>query len=709
MIVRCVGALFAVLTVLWAQPGPFNRVLHPFDIQREDGRPSQRPFLGGYNTPRIQWSDYNDDALPDLFLQEHDDYVTLYLNTGSRTQPRLQWFDDDVFGIRTGAWFRLADVDNDGDDDLFCAGDDQTIRYFMRRDSDYVEASNGLMDDEGALILSELTSIPAFYDIDCDGDKDMFLGRQTGTITFYEHTGAYDNAGVPIYHFVMDNWQDIQIIGGGRPLPKSGLLHGANSLTFGDLNNDNAAEMIYGDFFSQSLYYFTNTGRCDSARMERTMDSYPPETPLLTSGFNAPSLFDVDGDGDLDLFATVLGGAFSLSQSLNSNFYYMENIGSAAQPEHIILSDNYLDVFDMGNECVPAVYDLDDDGDPDWILGNQTETIASSSHGQALVYRNTGSASKPVMRYDPSLTIDTDNIYNCAPEIFDLDDDGDPDMLMGRSNGKLAYFENQGRADNPLFVRITTKYMDIDVGSRSVPRLADWDGDGDADLCIGEFDGLLNFYENTGDPQTPQFKAIVLPVAGYQARGCAYPAFYDWDADGDPDLIVGFDQGEVQFFECTPEQDTLFHRVDVLNLRPARKTAPFIYDWDNDGDGDLLIGTQGGGLFAWEAGTPTAIVAPAYTPTPQNITLSEGWPNPFNGRIQFSLTIKRTAHVAASIYDVNGRRMISLYDAARQSPGQRVFQWDGRNRLGQSVASGIYWLVVHSGRQIQSRKIVYIK
>ncbi len=700
--------VYGVESGIQGQVLQFEKVFHPFPLERANGQAYMRPFLGGYNTPRIQWADRNGDGIPDLLLQEHDDQVTLFINTGSRETPDLLWVNDDAFGVNVGAWFRLVDMDDDGVEELFCAGENNTIRLYRADALGFDEITGMLKDSDGNAILSELTSIPAFFDIDCDGDKDMFLGRQNGTITFYENTGGFKN-NIPQFRFVMDRWQDIEIIG-ASPADKSGnARHGANSLTFGDLNGDGAAELIYGDFFSQSLYFFNNTGNCDSTHLERAMDTYPPAGPIISSGFNVPSLIDLDNDGDLDLFVTVLGGAFSFSQSSANNFYYVENFGTPDEAEHIVLTDNYLDLFDTGVESVPAIADIDGDGDADCIIGNQAEPEASSTHGQALVFENMGSVQQPRWRFNPDIIIDTENIYNCAPELYDLDNDGDTDLLLGKNNGKLAFYENRGTAAAPDFVLTSSKYMDIDVGSVSIPRLADWDGDGDADLCIGEFDGSLNFYLNTGDSSHAQFEAENVLISGYRAHGGSYPAFYDWDQDGDPDLLVGYADGSIHFYRCTPTQDTLFHWVDSLRITASRKVAPIMLDWDRDGMPDILAGTQGGGLIALRAKDASLVKYKSPVHNTSGFSLSSGRPNPFNGRVHFRLNVALQTVLTLSIYDVRGKRIRRIMPSTAFPKGNYTLQWDGLDDSGHAVSSGVYWLVAQGKNESSHSKIVYLK
>lgn len=88
--------------------------------------------------------------------------------------------------------------------------------------------------------------------------------------------------------------------------------------------------------------------------------------------------------------------------------------------------------------------------------------------------------------------------------------------------------------------------------------------------------------------------------------------------------------------------------------------------------------------------------------------LQPNYPNPFNPQTTISYSIPKGSHVRLSIYDVQGRFVTDLVNEYREKGSYRKV-WDGRNRNGVTVSSGVYFVRLESAGQVLSRKIVMIK
>src|SRR5262249_39765125 len=131
-----------------------------------------------------------------------------------------------------------------------------------------------------------------------------------------------------------------------------------------------------------------------------------------------------------------------------------------------------------------------------------------------------------------------------APALADLDADGDPDLVAGEDLGTLRYYENTGEALHPRYAARTDAANPVngrDVGDKAKPAFGDLDGDGDIDLLVGRHSGDFDYFANTGNARTPAFTAGVANPFGLAGVGStdSAPALADLDGDGDLDLLVG--------------------------------------------------------------------------------------------------------------------------------------------------------------------------
>jgi len=126
---------------------------------------------------------------------------------------------------------------------------------------------------------------------------------------------------------------------------------------------------------------------------------------------------------------------------------------------------------------------------------------------------------------------------------------------------------------------------------------------------------------------------------------------------------------------------------------------------DNDGDGYTNIEEYLHDLASDE----TVVSVPSPSDLPGSFQLLQNYPNPFNPRTVISYIIPEASYVFLAIYNLLGQRIATLVNENTMQPGIKKVEWDGRNKFGQTVSSGLYFYKLHSGAVILSRKMLLLQ
>ena len=243
---------------------------------------------------------------------------------------------------------------------------------------------------------------------------------------------------------------------------------------------------------------------------------------------------------------------------------------------------------------LPALADLDGDGDLDLVVGSKVDPAAGDS-GRLTIFTNTGTRPRRAFRQAEPLKLA--DVYHLAPAFGDLDGDGDADLLVGTWNQDVLFFRNSGAAGPGAGWPTKPRTIRPPRASHSTPALGDVDGDRDLDLFIGQANGSVLFYRNTGTPKAPRFELATGMFEELRAGRRSVPTLADIDRDGRLDLVVGREAGAVSVYRNTGTGATVtFSEMKdvVIALPPA--AAPAIADLTGDGVPDLIAGTVSGGL-----------------------------------------------------------------------------------------------------------------
>ena len=571
--------------------------------------------------------DIDGDGDLDAVVTEVSDEQRVSRNAGSATSPAFQ--NDEIFRSTNYTYTHLAfgDLDGDGDfDEEIMIGDLYGVYgagSFLAEypNSSPIQPSFGALRNDFS-VAEELDGI-ALGDFDADGDLDLVAGYTDGSegaLAYFENTGSATASNLT-RRTGTDNPFDGISIGSTKPTPEAG-----------DIDGDGDLDLVVGKE-AGTFGYVENTGSATAPSFTLRADA--SENPF--SGFDvgdesAPALGDVDGDGDLDLTSGNYGGT---GTNEYGELFYFENTGDLTRTvEFARASQDPFSVVGLPGDAVPALGDLDGDGDDDAVFGQSDGTLA--------YFVNTGDAENPTFVEQTGTANPLDGIdagFNSSPALGDLDRDGDLDLVVGEFGGRLRYVENTGDKTSPAFTQQTGSDNPLDgfdVDIASSPALVDIDGDGDLDVITGNGYGFLFTFENGGDAINPSFTQATgsdNPLNGFDVGSNAAPRFSDLDRDGDVDAVIGGLYGTLAYFENTGSagspsftgrtgSDNPLAAVDV-----GDDSQLAFSDLDADGDPDLAIGAADGTVETYRFGTSDVLPVEltAFTGRPDGTGIVLSW------------------------------------------------------------------------------------
>ncbi len=341
-----------------------------------------------------------------------------------------------------------------------------------------------------------------------------------------------------------------------------------------------------------NVYLIRNRGSDEAPVYETPERLLAGDKPLQTYGWPSPNFEDFDKDGDLD----IICGEFL------DGFLYFENTGTRGNP----------------------VY-------------NEGKRLTLTSRNKVAAFPSAWLASEQVAKQARNRLPLTMDLQMITPTAIDWDKDGDPDLITGDEDGRVAFVENTGRlgVDGiPQFLPpryFQQKADELKFGALATPYGFDWDGDGDTDILSGNTAGYIGYFENMSGNgvEFPKWAApsrlkadgkTIRITAGYNGSiqgpaeakwGYSALSVADWDSDGLPDLLVNSILGrvvwyrnigtrksprlasarpiEVEWQGAQPRLSFGWQHPEGKALLTQWRTTPSAIDWDKDGMTDLVM------------------------------------------------------------------------------------------------------------------------
>lgn len=231
-----------------------------------------------------------------------------------------------------------------------------------------------------------------------------------------------------------------------------------------------------------------------------------------------------------------------------------------------------------------------------WVKASR---IKPSAAGVELFKFNGGNATPFVVDYNNDGLKDIIaggkvNVYNDSGELIDVTD--------GRVYLFLAQLQAQADGTTQVVLKpqgaISAGGAEINVGSRAVPFVVDYNNDGKKDLLVGSGDGNIYIYLNEGEDifvsagRLKDVDGLDIKVASNAA-----PTIIDYNNDGRKDLVVGSSDGTLRLYinkgsDDSPKFDAVYSLINANGdtLTAGSDSSAFFTDWNNDGKKDLVVG-----------------------------------------------------------------------------------------------------------------------
>jgi len=506
---------------------------------------------------------------------------------------------------------------------------------------------------------SEMGSIvpPGGLDIDKDGNKEFLLyDHLKFSFTPIGRLQLWENIGNDEFKL---EWEIEYCDWACQYEPGSGL-------TVADIDNDNKQEVLIA--VESMIYIYECDGQSFESGgglpMEPTASFYPLQDGNGEANIRVLRVKNLDDDPDLEIFM-----GYSRNDGLHCVIGSLPGNDLAVSDWKLEFADNFLSAeappgggYRVGGVVID---DFDEDGKMEILTCHWQDVSATR------VYENDG--------------IDTYVVkHTNVPETLILSPSFD------------------GAYPNPIFY--------------------DFDGDGDAEFLISDIHGHVfvitkeasNGFEDFGPSAwTYVMNWPTVPDGGFMRSGY----MGDLDQDGKPDIYYNEFRAKAILdleYQGGPVTDANSWLPYVIMEFPGIRFGNVQPAGDLDGDGlEELVCNMGGlrdgqNLIILESQHRASDVAKKDIIKPEEYKLFQNFPNPFNSNTKIEYTVPKSDHVRLTIYDLSGREIITLIES-KQRAGQHSVSWNGRDKFGYLVATGLYTYMLIAGDNVSSRKLLYLK
>ena len=429
--------------------------------------------------------------------------------------------------------------------------------------------------------------------------------------------------------------------------------------------------------------------------------------------FPAAFHLDVDQDGIRDLLFSP-NTALETDDDRGVHWFRNTGSEEAPSWEFITEDFIQKDMVDLGRGAYPLLMDLDGDGLVDLMVANKERYEGvDQTPASIATYKNVGTADNPVFELIEldAVALSDYQIESPYPALGDLDGDGDLDLIVGDELGLLHRFDNNAGPGNwPSFglsgLSLTegSSQTAIDVGQFATPQLWDLDNDGDLDMLVGEKNGTFTLFEQSSLGTWNMYDS---PVNGVNFGGILVDNLLGINGYSVPALtatqdgvrvLVANETGTVQDFGLwNGNWDATLEEVDGEVLGPPQGFRGAVAFAQLNGDSllDAVLGIQNGGMLTWMGGMGV----------PEEVVDWQGhqprliWPNPGKDFVRWSAAA--AWHGELQAWSMHGRlvhresiqgQSNGVIDTSSWPAGGYILHWYSANDKGAPSGAPLTWI-----------------
>ena len=428
-----------------------------------------------------------------------------------------------------------------------------------------------------------------------------------------------------------------------------------------DVDNDGDQDLLFSEETCSRLYFMENQGTPTTAALNN-FSIFPATNPVGILFYPGAYLEDVDFDGKNDLLASPnLYARSALDNNFQKSIWFYKNTGTNQLPGFTFTKDNFLqeDIIDIGDNAKPTFTDIDGDGDEDLFVGQYVNDNFRSSLSY---YQNTGTTTAPFFKFvtDDFLSLSLLTQVNIKPQFVDFDMNGGVDLFFtstdpvsGQTN---IYYVLSKSSNASSFSGQTVESINLYLDVSENVCVVDIDQDGKSDLLIGRANGALEYWRNNGENKFALIDNKFMGLGPSTTRQYLSAAAGDIDGDSHDDLVIG-DQigklsvfGDFRFAGSNPQPVTTliydFFSKSYLSKNLGGRLRPAIVNLLGTDKAEIVVGNTLGGLHVLKNDNGQVL-----SEEPQ-ITI---FPNPL--RSGQALSVKADRNMVMDIYTVLGQHI----------------------------------------------------